>query len=799
MKRALITGITGQDGAYLSQFLLNKGYEVFGLFRRTSNPNFWRMQELGVLDKVTLIPGDMTDESSLMRAITLSNPDEIYNLAAQSYVGASFDQPIATQEIDGMGCLRLMEIIRNYNKKIKVYQASTSELYGTVTESPQSEKTTFRPNSPYAAAKLYAYHTARIYRESYGLFVSNGILFNHESPLRGLEFVTRKITNAVARIKLGLQKELKLGNIEAKRDWGYAKEYVEGMWRVLQMEKPGDYVIATGETNSVKEFAEEAFNAVGLNWQDYVKIDPALQRPNDVNLLAGDNTKLFNEIGWKPKIKFRELAKIMVEADLDRWKKHQGGEIFAWDAPNYPEYTNIIANEPDHKLEEKTKEIETVKEKIIEIKRCRICKNEDLIPIISLGNQNLSGRFPNKNESDPIKTPLDLVKCNDSRNENACGLLQLKHTSDLNEMYGETYGYRSGLNKSMVDHLTNIAKISEQLVDLDSEDVILDIGSNDATMLKAYTKPGIARIGIDPTAEKFRTHYTDNIKLISDFFSADKYRSIHPDKKAKIITSIAMFYDLEDPTSFAKEIKEILHKEGIWVLEQSYMPKMLEVNAFDTICQEHLEYYSLKQIEWMLSRIGLKVFDLEFNNVNGGSFKIYVCHQENPRNINETKINEIRNYEKMIGLDTMRPYQEFKRRVESIKDELGSFIKEEKANGKKIHVCGASTKGNVLLQYLDLDNKIIDAASDVNQDKWGKRTPGTNIPITSEEESRSSNPDYYLVLPWHFKSGIIEREKAFLERGGKLIFPMPQPEIIGINSRSTIIKNDTLGKTLFLG
>ena len=262
MKRALITGVTGQDGAYLAALLLEKGYEVFGTYRRVSTPNFWRLQYLSVLDKITLIPVDMADMSSLLEAVTVSDPGEIYNLAAQSYVGASFDQPLFTTEIDGSGATRILEIIRHLKKDIKFYQASTSELYGTVTEIPQKEATVFWPNSPYAAAKLLSFHNTRIYREAYGIFACKGILFNHESPIRGMEFVTRKITNAVARIKLGLQDELVLGNVEAKRDWGYAPEYVQAMWMVLQHDKPDDFVVATGETHSVQEFVNEAFRQV---------------------------------------------------------------------------------------------------------------------------------------------------------------------------------------------------------------------------------------------------------------------------------------------------------------------------------------------------------------------------------------------------------------------------------------------------------------------------------------------------------------------------------------------------------
>jgi GDPmannose 4,6-dehydratase len=337
MKKALITGVTGQDGAYLAKLLLEKKYQVFGTYRRLSTPNFWRLQSLDVLDRITLIPVDMADMSSLLEAITVSEPDEIYNLAAQSYVGASFDQPLLTTEIDGSGATRILEIIRHLKKNIRYYQASTSELYGTVTDSPQNEKTRFWPNSPYASAKLLSYHITRIYREAYGIFACNGILFNHESPLRGLEFVTRKISNAVAKIKLGLQKELVLGNLDARRDWGYAPEYVEAMWMVLQHERPDDFVVATGETHSVNEFVHEAFQLVGLEPGDFVKTDEIFVRPKDVDLLCGDRSKISRELSWQTQTTFKELVKIMVETDLQRWKNYLEGNPSAWDAPSYPD------------------------------------------------------------------------------------------------------------------------------------------------------------------------------------------------------------------------------------------------------------------------------------------------------------------------------------------------------------------------------------------------------------------------------------------------------------------------------
>jgi len=341
-KKALITGITGQDGAYLAKFLLDKGYQVFGTYRRLSTPNFWRLQYLDVFPRIGLIPVDLVDAASITEAVKLAEPDEIYHLAAQSFVGASFEQPVGAGEITGLGVTKILEAIRTINPRIKFYQASTSELYGANNTEFQTENTPFQPASPYATAKLYGYWITRIYREGYGIFACNGILFNHESPLRGLEFVTRKISNAVAKIALGLEKQLELGNLEAKRDWGYAPEYVESMWLMLQQDKPDDYVIATGEAHSVREFAEKSFNIAGLDWQKYVKVDKRFLRPLDVNFLQGDAAKAKQKLGWEPRVKFDELVGKMVKEDLSRWEKWQKGDKFPWDAPNYPSEANII-------------------------------------------------------------------------------------------------------------------------------------------------------------------------------------------------------------------------------------------------------------------------------------------------------------------------------------------------------------------------------------------------------------------------------------------------------------------------
>ena len=318
MKSALITGITGQDGAYLAQLLLSKGYKVFGLIARRSTDTLWRLDYLDIKEEIELIEGDMTDLSSLIRALNLSKPEEVYNLAAQSFVGTSWKQPIVTGNITGLGTVHILEAIRLINPDVRFYQASTSEMYGLVQEPVQSEKTPFHPRSPYAAAKLYAHWMTINYRESYSMHASCGILFNHESPLRGIEFVSRKITDAAARIKLGMQRELRLGNIEAKRDWGYAADYVEAMWLMLQQDSGDDFVITSGRTTTVGELCDIAFSYLDLAYQDYIVIDPQYYRPAEVEVLLGDASRAKSKLNWQAKTSLEKMIKMMVDADIHR-------------------------------------------------------------------------------------------------------------------------------------------------------------------------------------------------------------------------------------------------------------------------------------------------------------------------------------------------------------------------------------------------------------------------------------------------------------------------------------------------
>jgi len=406
-----------------------------------------------------------------------------------------------------------------------------------------------------------------------------------------------------------------------------------------------------------------------------------------------------------------------------------------------------------------------------EIRKCRICGSANILEVLSLGEQFLTGVFPKTIATPVTKGPLGMVWCQD------CGLLQLKQSYSLDEMYGDNYGYRSGLNASMVAHLTHKIRGLERLVHLSSSDLVIDIGSNDATSLKAYSGKH-RKVGIDPTGKKFSQFYTDDIALIPDFFSAATFHVRFPADKAKIVTSIAMFYDLESPASFVRDIEAVLADDGIWHFEQSYMPSMLRTHSYDTICHEHLEFYSFKVIKNMLESCGMRVLDVQMNAINGGSFAVTACKKCAPYRSNLPIIQWMLLQEDDMGLDTPRPYREFEANVFKHRKSLVSLIESIIGDGKKVFGYGASTKGNVLLQFCGLTSKHLPCIADVNEQKFGSFTPGTHIPIISEKEAHAMNPDYFLVLPWHFKHNILEREKEYLARGGKFIFPLPEIEIV---------------------
>jgi hypothetical protein len=406
-----------------------------------------------------------------------------------------------------------------------------------------------------------------------------------------------------------------------------------------------------------------------------------------------------------------------------------------------------------------------------EITKCRICGSANLITVLSLGKQCLTGVFPKTKKENVTNGPLDLVWCPD------CGLLQMKQSYSLDEMYGDNYGYRSGLNSSMVVHLQEKIKYLENMVDLQKNDIVIDIGSNDATSLKAYSGDH-KKVGIDPTGTKFKQYYTEDIALIPNFFNAHMFNTVFPNEKAKIITSIAMFYDLESPLSFVEDIEQCLAEDGIWHFEQSYMPSMLKSNSYDTVCHEHLEFYSLKVVKNMLDIKGLRIIDVQLNTINGGSFAVTACKKHSKYDSNRQVINSLLRQEDELELETVQPYLEFAERVTKHKKEIIELIDSLIADGKKVIGYGASTKGNVLLQYCNFSENQIPFIAEVNEEKFGTYTPGTLIPIISEAEAKKMNPDYFFVLPWHFKNNILAREQEFLAEGGKFIFPLPKIEIV---------------------
>jgi hypothetical protein len=405
------------------------------------------------------------------------------------------------------------------------------------------------------------------------------------------------------------------------------------------------------------------------------------------------------------------------------------------------------------------------------ITKCRICGNPHLERVLDLGTQVLTGVFPKVREARITAGPLALVKC--TGRDDACGLLQLEHSYEAGEMYGENYGYRSGLNASMVRHLhAKVARVRER-VELRTGDLVVDIGSNDSTTLQAYPAD-LTLVGIDPTGVKFHSYYPAHVQLIPDFFSSRLLKERFPGRKAKVVTSFSMFYDLEEPLRFMQEVHDVLADDGVWVFEQSYMPTMLEMNSFDTACHEHLEYYALKQIKWMADRVGFRIVDLEFNDVNGGSFSITVAKTGSA--LPETPLVErTLRAERELGLDTLAPYAAFAERVAAFKRDMRAFVDTARAQGKTVAALGASTKGNVLLQYCGLTANDITMVGEVNAEKFGAYTPGTLIPIVPEDELLARAPDYLLVLPWHFRSFFLASPKY---KGRTLVFPLPRIETV---------------------
>jgi ubiquinone/menaquinone biosynthesis C-methylase UbiE len=409
--------------------------------------------------------------------------------------------------------------------------------------------------------------------------------------------------------------------------------------------------------------------------------------------------------------------------------------------------------------------------KFNKILNCRFCKSEKLESIVNLGNQYLTGIFPKNKKEKISKGPLVLVLCKE------CFLVQLKYSFNANEMYGKNYGYRSGLNNSMVEHLKKKIIRLQSIVKLKKNDLVIDIGSNDGTSLSFYKK-NLIRVGIDPTAKYFEKYYSKGIRIFSNFFSSEIINKEFPDKKAKIITAIAMFYDLEDPLEFLNNIYNVLDDDGLFHFEQSYLPSMIKNLAFDTICHEHIEYYTLEVIKKILSKASMKIIDIEMNSINGGSIAITSAKKDSKIKPNTSLINWVLNQEKKLKLDSARTYFDFNKKIINFKDNLNKLLRILRKNKKRVFGYGASTKGNVILQYCRLNNKDLPFIVEINERKFGCYTPGSKIKIISEKQASKLKPNYLLILPWHFRENIIAREHQFLQNGGKLILPLPDLEIV---------------------
>jgi hypothetical protein len=411
---------------------------------------------------------------------------------------------------------------------------------------------------------------------------------------------------------------------------------------------------------------------------------------------------------------------------------------------------------------------------------CRICGSSELAPVLSLGDQYIAGAFAEPGGEQPVQRaiPLELVRCDMTADEEACGLIQTKHTVPGSILY-HSYWYRSGINRTMTENLHGIAQAAQEIVGLKPGDLVIDIGCNDGTLLDGYTAPNIAYLGYDPS-DVSRYAVEKGYDVVNDFFSAGPFRERYADRKAKVVTSIAMFYDLERPRDFVADVAAVLASNGVWVMELHYLPSMLEANSFDAIVHEHLEYYSLAVLERLFAEESLEVVHAELNDINGGSIRLFIGHagrlDKRPEHVRSVQALRIREFE--LALDAPEPYEEFRRGSEKVRDDLKLLLRDLKAQGKTVHVYGASTKGNTILQYADIDASLVPYAADRNPDKWGSETIATRIPIISEEQSREMKPDYYLALPWHFLDEFLDRESEFLAGGGRFIVPLPEVRIV---------------------
>jgi len=772
MKKALITGITGQDGSYLAEFLLKKGYEVHGLVRRASTFNRQRIEHL--TDQSTwfesgngplLHYADLTDSESIEKIIQTVNPDEVYNLAAQSHVGISFEIPENTTDVVALGALRVLEALRKFSPKAKFYQASSSEMFGQVEEIPQSEKTPFHPRSPYGCAKVFAFNITRNFREAYGIFACNGILFNHESERRGENFVTRKITKALSRIKLGLPEKLRLGNLDSERDWGHAKDYVEAMWLILQQENPDDYVIGTGEKHTVREFLEESARVLGIDIHSngkrgleekyldvkgnvVVEISEAYFRPSEVDLLQANPEKAKKVLGWVPKITFKKLVEMMAFSDLGDAEK----ELY-------------LLNRDKKGIDEK--EFGRV------VDKCRFCESQNLYTFLDLGFTPPSDAILAKEdlEKSEIMFPLKVMQCKD------CGLTQLTYAVNPKLLYGEKYIYESSITETGKQHFFRMADSICKKLNLKGGSLAVDIGSNMGVLLEGFKNNDMNILGIDPAPKIVIRANERGIETWQEFMSAEVAKKIVEKKgKASVVTGTNVFAHIDDKTDLMKALDILLDEKGVFIVEAPYIIDLMENLEYDTIYLEHLEYLSVRPLIKFFSKHNMDLFDVERYEIHGKSIRFFVCRKgKYPISENIRKLVELENEKQIYSNEVL---DNFAKRVKEHKAIITGLLKELKNQNKKIVGISAPAKGNTLLNYCKIGPDLLDSLTEKSIIKQGKYSPGMHIPIVSEENALKQKPDYGLILAWNFAAEIIKNNEKFRQAGGKFIIPVPYPIII---------------------
>jgi len=766
VKRALITGLTGQDGSYLTEFLLSKGYEVHGVVRRTSTFNRERIEHLTSPEKwfeinnLILHYADLTDSSSIDKIISLVKPDEVYNLGAQSHVGISFEVPENTVDVVAIGALRLLEAIRKHCPSAKFYQASSSEMFGKVANTPQDERTPFHPRSPYGCAKVFAYNITVNFREAYGIFACNGILFNHESERRGENFVTRKITRSLTRIKLGLQKTLQIGNLDAERDWGHAKDYVEAMWLMLQQNKSDDYVIGTGEKHTVREFLEETAKFLGMNIRSngkkgveekyldeegniVVEINPVYFRPAEVDLLQADPSKAKYVLGWIPKTNFKELVKIMTSYDLKLAER----ELHLRDVPQ--------------------------KEFSRQLESCRMCNSSKLYNFLDLGfvppaDGILDEKDLKKHE---VLFPLRVSQCAD------CGLTQLTHAVNPKLLYGEKYLYESSITETGKRHFFEMADSICRKFNLPTKSLVVDVGSNVGVLLEGFKNNEMRILGIDPAPKICKIANERDIETWQEFINPEiAVRIVNEKGKADVVTGTNVFAHIDDKEGLMESLDILLADEGVFIVEAPYFLDLFEKLEYDTIYLDHLEYLSIKPLVKFFEKHDMELFDVERSEIHGKSIRFFVS-RKGKKEIKPI-VNELIDLEEKIGIYKKENLDDFANKVFKHRHKLVELLRDLKRQGKKIVAISAPAKGNTLLNYCKLGPDIIDYATEKSIIKRGKYTPGMHIPIVGEERLLEDKPDYGLILAWNFANEIMKNNEKFKQAGGKFIIPIPDPVII---------------------